>query len=267
MGQSEVGSVVTAEGWEYSPAPERTRPEIDSEYGLFIGGEFRAPQTGRTFDTINPATGERLARIAEAGQSDVDAAMAAARAAGPKWARLKGRERGKYLFRLARRIQECSRELAVLETMDGGKPIKESRDIDLPLVAQHFFYHAGWADKLQWAFGGRDVKPRGVCGQTNHSLEFPTVDGGVEVGASDRLRQYRCAQARRDNIADSPSSCQTDARNRFAAGRGQYSDWCRRDGPHGGNTFRGEEGGLYWVNRCRPPDYGRTRPTRNSTHA
>lgn len=156
---------MTAQGWDYSPAPERTRPIIDSEYGLFIGGEFRAPQTGRTFDTINPATGERLARIAEAGQDDVDAAMAAARAAGPKWARLKGRERGKYLFRLARRIQECSRELAVLETMDGGKPIKESRDIDLPLVAQHFFYHAGWADKLHWAFGGRDVKPRGVCGQ------------------------------------------------------------------------------------------------------
>mgnify|MGYP006133930871 FL=1 len=165
MGQSEAGTVVTAQGWEYSPAPERTRPKIDSEYGLFIGGEFRAPQTGRVFDTINPATGERLARIAEAGQDDVDAAMAAARAAGPKWARLKGRERGKYLFRLARRIQECSRELAVLETMDGGKPIRESRDVDLPLVAQHFFYHAGWADKLHWAFGGRNVKPRGVCGQ------------------------------------------------------------------------------------------------------
>lgn len=165
MGQSEPETVVTAQGWDYSPAPERTRPKIDSEYGLFIGGEFRAPQTGRVFDTINPATGERLARIAEAGQDDVDAAMAAARAAGPKWARLKGRERGKYLFRLARRIQECSRELAVLETMDGGKPIRESRDVDLPLVAQHFFYHAGWADKLHWAFGGRNVKPRGVCGQ------------------------------------------------------------------------------------------------------
>jgi aldehyde dehydrogenase (NAD+) len=161
----ELAVSAATEGWDYSPAPERTRPVIDSEYGLFIDGEFKAPQSGRTFTTINPATGAPLARISEAGQDDVDAAMAAARAAGPKWARMKGRERGKYLFRLARRIQECSRELAVLETMDGGKPIKESRDVDLPLVAQHFFYHAGWADKLQWAFGGRQVKPRGVCGQ------------------------------------------------------------------------------------------------------
>ncbi len=166
MGQSgETAVTAASEGWDYSPAPERTRPEIDSEYGLFIGGEFRAPQSDRTFNTINPATGQRLSRISEAGDEDVDAAMAAARSAGPKWARMKGRERGKYLFRLARRVQECARELAVLETMDGGKPIKESRDVDLPLVAQHFFYHAGWADKLQWAFGGRDVKPRGVCGQ------------------------------------------------------------------------------------------------------
>jgi len=161
----ELAVPAATEGWDYSPAPERTRPVIDSEYGLFIDGAFKAPQSGRTFTTINPATGTPLARISEAGEDDVDAAMAAARAAGPKWARMKGRERGKYLFRLARRIQECSRELAVLETMDGGKPIKESRDVDLPLVAQHFFYHAGWADKLQWAFGGRQVKPRGVCGQ------------------------------------------------------------------------------------------------------
>ena len=162
---TQTDGAVAAAGWDYSPAPERTRPEINSEYGLFIDGEFRKSSSGKVFDTVNPATGERLARVALADEADVDAAMAAARAAGPKWARMKGRERGKYLFRLARWIQECSRELAVLETMDGGKPIKESRDVDLPLVAQHFFYHAGWADKLQWAFAGRSVRPRGVCAQ------------------------------------------------------------------------------------------------------
>ncbi len=163
--ESQAVDALGGEDWDYSPAPERTRRDIAAEYGLFIDGEFKEPQSGRTFVTTNPATGERLARVSEAGEADVDAAMAAARAAGPKWARLKGRERGKYLFRLARRLQECARELAVLETMDGGKPIKESRDVDLPLAAQHFFYHAGWADKLQWAFAGRDVRPRGVCGQ------------------------------------------------------------------------------------------------------
>jgi aldehyde dehydrogenase (NAD+) len=152
-------------GWDYSPAPERTPVTIEDEYGLFIDGDFRAPKSRKRFDTINPATEKRLSRIAEAGQADVNAAVAAAKQAQPGWARLKPMERGKYLFRIARRIQERARELAVLETMDGGKPIKESRDVDLPLVAQHFFYHAGWADKLDYAFPGRTPKPVGVCGQ------------------------------------------------------------------------------------------------------
>ncbi len=152
-------------GWDYSPAPERTPVTIEDEQGLFIDGAFRAPKSRKRFDTINPATEKRLSRIAEAGAADVDAAVAAAKKAQPGWARLKPVERGKYLFRIARRIQERARELAVLETMDGGKPIKESRDVDLPLVAQHFFYHAGWADKLDYAFPGRTPKPVGVCGQ------------------------------------------------------------------------------------------------------
>ncbi|MEE3001854.1 MAG: aldehyde dehydrogenase family protein [Planctomycetota bacterium] len=152
-------------GWEYSPAPERTRVDIKDEYGLFINGAFRAPKSRRRFDSINPATEETLSRVAEAGPADVNAAVEAAKAAGPGWARLKPSERAKFLFRIARRIQERARELAVLETMDGGKPIKESRDIDLPLVAQHFFYHAGWADKLTYAFPGRTPRPVGVCGQ------------------------------------------------------------------------------------------------------
>ena len=152
-------------GWDYSPAPERTQVSIKDEYGLFIDGAFRAPKSRRRFETINPATEEVLSRVSEAGPADVNAAVEAAKAAGPGWARLKPAERAKFLFRIARRIQERARELAVLETMDGGKPIKESRDVDLPLVAQHFFYHAGWADKLSYAFPGRTPRPVGVCGQ------------------------------------------------------------------------------------------------------
>ena len=151
--------------WDYAPAPERTRPDIASEYGLFIDGEFVEPVAGKSFKTVNPATGRKLAMIAQGDEADVDRAVKAARAAGGRWSRLKPTERAKYLFRIARRLQECARELAVLESMDGGKPIRESRDIDLPLAAQHFFYHAGWADKLHWAFAGCQPKPLGVCGQ------------------------------------------------------------------------------------------------------
>src|SRR5213076_395886 len=116
--------------------------------------------------SINPATEEKLAEIAEASEKDVAAAVAAARRAYDNvWSKMPGRERGKYLYRIARLIQERARELAVLETMDGGKPIKESRDVDLPLVASHFFYYAGWADKLEWAFPNQKPSPIGVCGQ------------------------------------------------------------------------------------------------------
>ena len=156
---------VVSAGWEYSPAPERVPVEIAEQYELFMDGKWRKPKSRKHFQTINPATESPLARIADAGAADVSAAVAAAKAAQPKWARLKPSERAKYLFRIARRIQDRSRELAVLETMDGGKPIKESRDVDLPLVAQHFFYHAGWCDKLAYAFPGRAPKPIGVCGQ------------------------------------------------------------------------------------------------------
>jgi aldehyde dehydrogenase (NAD+) len=151
--------------WSYAPAPERVPVDIADRYGLFINGRFVAPKSRKHFTSINPATEGVLCEIAEAGLADVDAAVLAARTAQPKWARLKPAERAKYLFRIARRIQERARELAVLETMDGGKPIRESRDIDIPLVAQHFFYHAGWCDKLEYAFAGRDPKPVGVCGQ------------------------------------------------------------------------------------------------------
>ncbi len=161
--------------WDYAPAPETTKVEIKPRYGLFIGGEFVEPQSdaatqqrsdeGLHFATINPATGKTLCEVAQGSPADVDRAVAAAREALPAWAALPGKERAKYLFRIARRIQERAREFAVLETMDGGKPIKESRDVDIPLAAAHFFYHAGWADKLRYAFHGREPEPIGVCGQ------------------------------------------------------------------------------------------------------
>jgi aldehyde dehydrogenase (NAD+) len=152
--------------WDYAPAPES--PEhvrLRDSYGLFIEGEFRAPIDGRRVPTLNPATEDSVADVAFAGQADLRAAVESAREAQPRWASLSGLERGKYLFRVARLIQERTRELAVVESMDGGKPIRESRDIDVPLAAAHFFYYAGWADKLPYGIGGREVAPHGVAAQ------------------------------------------------------------------------------------------------------
>ena len=134
--------------WDYAPAPEDSKSyPIAPRHELFIGGKFVAPKSGKYFPSVNPATEQQLTEIAAANEADVDTAVKSARRAYDKvWSKLPGRERGKYLYRIARIIQEKSRELAVLETMDGGKPIKESRDVDLPLVAALFFYYAGWAD-------------------------------------------------------------------------------------------------------------------------
>jgi aldehyde dehydrogenase (NAD+) len=154
-------------GWVYDPAPESTdHISLKKRYGLYIGGDFVAPQSGRYFDTVNPASEERLARVAEASADDVDRAVRAARKAysGP-WSRMRPRERGKYVFRIARMLQERAREFAVIESLDGGKPIRESRDVDIPLSAAHFFYYAGWADKLDYAFPGMQTKSLGVAGQ------------------------------------------------------------------------------------------------------
>ncbi len=151
--------------FEYAPAPEAVRPEIADVYGLFIDGGFVEPESGDHFPSINPATEETLSMVARASGADVDRAVRAARGALPAWSALSGRDRGKFLYRIARRMQERARELAVLETLDGGKPIKESRDVDVPLACAHFLYHAGWADKLKYALPGRDPKPVGVCGQ------------------------------------------------------------------------------------------------------
>jgi aldehyde dehydrogenase (NAD+) len=153
--------------FEYSPAPESTAiVDISAQYGLFINGKFVDAKGSKTFNTINPATEKILSKIAYAQASDVDKAVTAARSAYTKvWSKMAPQERGKYLFRIARIMQERAREFAVLETMDNGKPIRETRDIDIPLAAAHFFYHAGWADKLKYAGAGDNPRPHGVVGQ------------------------------------------------------------------------------------------------------
>ena len=153
--------------FEYAPAPEsRSIVDIKSSYGLFINGEFTDGTDGRPFKTVSPASEEVLAEVTEAGPADVDRAVRAARRAYDRtWSRMAGKDRAKYLYRIARLVQERSRELAVLESLDNGKPIRESRDVDVPLVAAHFFYYAGWADKLEYAGFGPDPRPIGVAGQ------------------------------------------------------------------------------------------------------
>lgn len=152
--------------FEYAPAPESTKiVDLKNSYQLFIGGNFVKSIGGKTYKTINPATEEVLAEIIEASKKDVDQAVKSARKAFKTWSKLTGTQRGKYLFRLARIIQERSRELAVLESLNNGKPIRESRDIDIPLVAAHFFHYAGWADKLDHVGLGKNPSPLGVAGQ------------------------------------------------------------------------------------------------------
>ena len=153
--------------WSYSPAPESAdHIQINKKNDLFINGKFIPSKKGNYFETINPANEEKLADVAEADQSDVDKAVKAARTAYDKvWSKMDTAERGKYIYRIARLIQERAREFSVIESMDGGKPIRESRDIDIPLVSAHFFYYAGWADKLEYAFPGKKAVPVGVAAQ------------------------------------------------------------------------------------------------------
>jgi aldehyde dehydrogenase (NAD+) len=144
-------------GWEYAPAPEsKSHIKLKDRYDLFINGKFVKPSSGKYFETINPATEEKIAEIAEANAADVDKAVKAARNAYERvWKKMPATERAKYIFRISRMIQERAREFAVIESIDGGKTIRESRDVDIPLAANHFFYYAGWADKLEYAFPGR----------------------------------------------------------------------------------------------------------------
>jgi aldehyde dehydrogenase (NAD+) len=151
--------------WEYDPAPETAPAHIALRYDLFINGQFTAPKSKKWFDSISPGNEQKVSEIALANEADVNAAFAAATAAFPKWSKTSGAERGKYLYRIARLLQDRAREFAVAETIDGGKPIRESRDFDVPVAAAHFFYHAGWADKLAYVAPGRTLAPLGVVGQ------------------------------------------------------------------------------------------------------
>jgi len=164
--KKEIDSTIFNVGWTYDSAPESTdHVQIKHQYDLFINGSFESPESGTYFDTVNPATGSVLAKVAEASEEDVNKAVASAKKAFKGWSKLSGKDRGKYIFRIARLIQERAREFAVIESLDGGKPIRESRDIDIPLAANHFFYYAGWADKLEYAFPNRTIEPVGVAGQ------------------------------------------------------------------------------------------------------
>jgi len=164
---TESGKLAFNDGWQYAPAPEGTdHIQIDERYELFIGGEFVAPADGGYFETINPATEEVLSSVGQGTSADVDQAIKAARKAyNGAWSKMRPADRGKYIYRIARILQERAREFAVIESLDGGKPIRESRDIDIPLAAAHFFYYAGWADKLEYAFPVRKPVSLGVAGQ------------------------------------------------------------------------------------------------------
>jgi len=152
--------------WSYAPAPETARVDIKPGYELFIDGKFVPPAKGQYFDTVNPASEKKLSEVGSASGEDVDRAVKSARRAYEKnWSRLPAKERGKYIYRIARMLQERAREFAIVESMDGGKPIRESRDVDIPLAAAHFFYYAGWADKLEYAFPGKHPTGLGVAGQ------------------------------------------------------------------------------------------------------
>ena len=161
------GKLKFNDAWPYQPAPEDTKHiSIKKKYDLFIGGKFVKPNSGKYFDTINPATEQKISEIANADERDVNNAVKAARHAYEKvWKKMPAKERGKYIFRIARLMQERAREFAVIETMDGGKSIRESRDIDIPLAANHFFYYAGWADKLDYAFPNKKPQSLGVAAQ------------------------------------------------------------------------------------------------------
>ena len=236
--------------WDYAPAPESPdHVRLRDSYGLFIGGEFVDPRDGRRVPSINPATEEPVAEVAFAGEADVAAAVEAARAAQPRWAGLPGRERAKYLFRVARLIQERARELAVVESLDGGKPIRESRDVDIPLAAAHFFHYAGWADKLQYGVGGREVAPLGVVGQIV-PWNFPLLMAAWKLAPALACGNAADPEAGGDDAADGAAAGRDLPGGRAAAGRGEHHPR-RRGRRRGARARRRRQGRLHGLDRGR----------------
>ena len=247
---------------DYAPAPEsQAILNLRSEYGLFIGGEFRAGG-GTPFSSINPATEKHITTIAHANEADVDAAVAAARKAYDKtWSRLSGSDRGKYLFRIARLVQERSRELAVAESLDNGKPIKESRDVDVPLVAAWFFYYAGWADKLDHVGLGASPAPAGRR-RAGHPVELPAAHARVEDRPGAGRGQHRGAQAGGDHVADGAAVRGDRAAGRPAARRRQHHHRRGRPRVPAGRAPRRRQGRVHRVDVGRARDRQAGRPGR-----
>ena len=241
--------------WEYAPAPEaRDVVRLKERYGLFINGREVAATGGETFASIDPSTELPLAAVAKATEVDIDKAVRAARRAQRRsWGQLSGRERAKYLFRISRILQERSREFAVLESMDSGKPIKESRDVDVPLAASHFWYYAGWADKLDYAFPGRVARPARRR-RPDHPVELPAADAGVEDRPGPRRRQHRRPQAGIDHAAQRAAVRRRVRPGGPAAGHRQHRHRTRRRGDAPRDPSRGRQGGVHRLDRDRPQD-------------
>ena len=248
------------ETMDYGPAPESAglaNAWLDArgrKFGLFVDGVWREPATGQWFDTINPATTKTLAAVAQSGAADVDAAVAAARAAQPGWAKLGGHGRARRLYALARLVQKHARLLAVLETMDNGKPIRETRDIDVPLVARHFYHHAGWAQLQATELAGYEAL--GVVGQVI-PWNFPLLMLAWKIAPGDRHRQHRRAEAGRVHQPHGPRLRRAHSRGRAAAGRRQHRHRRRHDGRADRQPRRRRQARLHRLDRGRPPDpYG-----------
>ncbi len=238
---------------DYGPAPEASDIvtkwlKAKGPFGHYIGGAFTKP--GRTFAVKNPATGEKIADVTQGTAADVAAAVKAARAALPGWSKLPGHERAKWLYAIARTIQKRERFLAVLEVIDNGKPIRETRDIDVPLVARHFYHHAGWAEMLADEFPG--AKPVGVCGQII-PWNFPLLMLAWKIAPALGGGEHGGAEARRIHAADGAGLCRNLCRGRAAEGRGEHRHGRRRDrGGAGGSG--GGQGGVHRIDRSGPRD-------------
>jgi aldehyde dehydrogenase (NAD+) len=210
-----------------APAPEsKSAAQIKQQYDLFINGSFQKPQSKKYFATINPATEEKLSEVAQAGAADVNKAVDAAGAAYDKvWKKMPAKERAKYIYRIARMVQEKARELAIIETLDGGKPIRESRDFDIPTAANHLFYYAGWADKLEYAFPNRKAQPLGVAGQII-PWNFPLLMAAWKIAPA-LARQYSGVKAGRVYTAYRFKIGRNNTRGRFTPRRGKHHHWRR----------------------------------------
>ena len=254
--------------WDYAPAPEaREIVQLEKRYGLFIGGKFVKPKSGEWFPSISPSSEEKLAEVAQANEQDVNLAVKAARAAfSDGWSKLAPSERAKYLYRIARIIQERSRELAVLESLDGGKPIRESRDVDLPLAAAHFFYYAGWADKLEYAFPNR--KPQAARrGRADHPLELPAADARVEDRAGAGGGKHGRAEAGRDDAADRAPVRRCLPPGRAAAGGREHRHRRRPVGRRARQARGRRQDRVHRLDRGREGDPARARRHRQEADA